>query len=345
MAHDPKLEIYKLILKSKSDGSSKKFREVFRTNVKEILNLKPPIEEHHIFRAYHQNFLTALDLDKFKIDSKKDKAIKIAKSNDANGNLKSEISSPTTDNFIITGLIEGGKYNIKRTLGDIDNSKTSSTINPRNVVCDKFFFLLYTPINKNIGILMIQGYTEIKISDIFREHIGEYFSVNKEIECQTEYFIPENLKEKYLQGASFNSAKFTSGFIFKNDFEGSEDKPYDIEVKIEILDKSKQRTDYTLFQKMLTAFGNMQFNLSNEVKRKLENFANKSAKMKGKSGKEFPIDFDNINNIKPTILLEQEGIRILDGRVPDFKQIENYCQKLLKDIINEIDSNNAIKNI
>jgi len=345
MSHEPKLEIYKLKLINKSDGRATYFRNSFRKNVSSIGSLPKPINDTDIYREYFKDFLNSLDLRKgYKVDGKKSKAFKIASDQDKNGNEKSHISSPLNNDFVISGILEGGKHNIKRWLGDVNDPSKKSDIHKNNVVGDRFFFLLYTPINHHTGILLIQGYTEVKISDVFRDHIIEYFKVEKEIDCKTEIFIPEKLKDKYLKSALFKSAKFSSGFILKNGFDGAEDKDYELEVKIEIIDKSDKKTGYKSFNHMLQKFGNAIISLSESSTHKLDSFKKKSAKMVGK-GKEFPIDFDNEDNIKPVILLVNEGIKINEGQIPDFGEIETYCRNLLNDIINEINPENAITDI
>lgn len=344
MAHDPKLEIYKVKLVNREDGRSVRFRESFRGNISSISSLPKPITDEQIYREFYQHFLRGIDLGKFQTNSKKDKAFNIAKEEQPDGSFKSMLSSPTADNFTISGLLQGGKYNIKRSLGDVENTTVSSDISTRNIVCDRFFFLMYAPINHNVGILMIQGYTEIKISDLFREFIADYFKVDKKIDCQLEIFVPESLKNKYLKGAVFSSAKFTSGFIVKGDFDDDDAKDHNIEVKIEITDKSTKKANYKKFESMLKAFGNFVFSISDQTGQSLGKFQKTSAKMKGK-GKEFPIDFDAIDNIKPTILLEEQGIQILDGRIPNFGQIEAYCYSLLTDLEIEINPAHAVESL
>lgn len=345
MAHEPKLEIYTLKLTNKDDGRTTHFRNSFRENVKSIVSLPKPIEDFHIYRAYHKDFIDSVNVGKgYKKDSKKEKAYKIAKDENIKGEPRSLINSPLDDNFIISGLLEGGKFGIKRNLGDIDDAGVNSDISKNNVVGDRYFFLLYTPLNFHTGILLIQGYSEAKLSDVFREHVINYFKVPKKIDCETKIFIPQSLKEKYLKNAVFSSAKFSSGFTVKNGFENMETNEMELEVKIEIIDKSNKKAKYTNFKKMLASFGEVAIEFPDSGKRKLNFFEKKSAKMKGTS-KEFPIDFHDEDNIKPTILLSEVGIAIKDGKVPDFNQIEVYCKNLLGDIITEIMPENAVKSI
>ena len=344
MSHDPKLEIYKVRLLSKDEGRPTQFRNSFRTKISSISSITSP-NDSDFYREFYKDFVNSIDGAKgYRRNTKKEKAFKVAKEDLGNGNIKSKLNSPTDDNFIISGILEGGKYGIRRNLGNVEDGNVVSPINRNNVVGDWYYFLLYAPINHDTGILLIQGYTEGKISDIFREHIVDYFTVEKKVICQTEIFIPEQLKQKYLSNAIFSSAKFSSGFIIKNGFGDLENKELDLEVKIEIIDKSNKKVKYTLFNKMLEAFGDTIIHFPNEVRKKLSSFEKKSAKMKG-TGKEFPIDFNNEDNIKPVILLKDQGIKISEDKIPDFDQINTYCRNLLQDILDEIMPHYAIKDI
>lgn len=345
MSHDPKLEIYKIRLINKDDGRASRFRKCFRENVKGVAQLPDGKTDGDIYMEYYKDFLNSIDDGKgYKKSVKKEKAYKIAKEQGEDGKLNSLVNSPLNKNFIISGLLEGGKFGIKRNLGNIDDVSENSNINEKNVVGDRYYFLLYTPIDYHTGILIIQGYTEAKLSDVFRDHIKEYFKVEKKVDCEISLFVPENLKNKYLKDAVFSSAKFSSSFIVKNAFENLENNEMELEVKIEIIDKSRKKAKYKGFEKMIKSFGETIFEFPNNIKKRLDLFDKKSAKMKG-IGREFPIDFHDEDNIKPTILLKDEGISITAGKIPDFKQIETYCKNLLDDIIVEIMPENAIENI
>ena len=91
-------------------------------------------------------------------------------------------------------------------------------------------------------------------------------------------------------------------------------------------------------------FGGSTFKPVGGKQKTLLDFNKKNAKMTG-NGKEFPIDFEDEDNIKPTILLKEVGIEILEGEIPNFQQIETYSRNLLNDIIKEIMPDYAIENL
>jgi len=344
MAHDPKLEIYKLQLINKDDGRAATFRQLFRKKFNSYGNTTGTITNEDIFRAYYKSFVSSIDLKGYNVDRGKRKGFTLAYELNGGPTAKSLISSPTATNWIICGILEGGKHGIKRSLGEVSDKKKQTPIHTTNLVADRYFFLLYTPLEHSEAVLMIQGYTEAKISDVLRGHLGGYFKHKGEITNKTEIFVPQYLKEKYLNGAKFKSIQFTSGWAVPPDNSGTiRQKGYELEVRIEIKDKSQKKSDYREFSDLLKIFSKGIFQQGNK-KKELEAFEGKKAKMVNGS-KEAPIQFDNHDEVIPVILLKDEGIDVGDDAVPNFDQINQYCHKLLGDVIKEVMPEYAIDDL
>ncbi len=247
MAHDPKLEVFKIILKSKGDNKGNRFRDSFRNRVSTISSLVDKSPEN-IYREYYKHFLNSIDLTGYKKDDSRKKAIKIKKKEVDGVGMQSVVNPITDDNFIIKGVINGGKYGVNRNLGNVDNVSDDKEISIKNVVGDDYYFLLYTPIDSNIGVLMIQSYTDNKVSDIFREHVKKYFEIESKITCDIEIFVPITMKNKYLETALFKKVSFSTDFTVKGEMEEDISKQFDLQVKIEIVDKTdKSLSAYPFF--------------------------------------------------------------------------------------------------
>lgn len=344
MAHDPKLEIYKLKLFRKENNKEITFAELFRNKFAGYPTLPRPIEKKDIFNFYFQNFIRSLDLKAYKIGKNKKKGFTLAADINDKGEKRTQIDTPKLETFTISGLLEGGKHGIKRWLGKVDNTEEKETITPKNIVNDRFFFLIHTPLDHSEGFIMIQGYTESNISDVFREYLLEYFKHLKDLQSKVEIFVPESLKNRYLNQATFKSVKFTSSWIVDANFKPIQEKEYELEVKIEIIDKNSKKIKYTGFKRIIEFFGNSKFKPEGGEEKRLDQFSKKNAKMVSKN-KEFPIHFDDENFIKPVILLANEGISIDDEGIPNFDQIRAYCNKLLDEILIETLPTNAVKEL
>ncbi|OSZ79153.1 hypothetical protein CAP35_13135 [Chitinophagaceae bacterium IBVUCB1] len=340
MSHEPKLEIFKIRLTDKKTGSSIAFRDFFRRKLN-YSSLKTPYENGEIFKLYYTDFIKQIDLGRYNTNDKKKKGFTLL-SELKDGKPQTVISSPLDKNEIISGMLDGGKYGLNRTLGEIDDTTKKAVINDKQIVGDEFYFLTYAPIDSRVGIIMVQGFTELKISDVFKDHIENYFKIDKSIVAKTEIFAPNYFKEKYLKTAVFQSLKFSSEWIIKPDFEDPIPKEYELEVKIEIIDKNKKKVNYSFAKNILNVIGRSIFKPTGGIEKTLDKFRKKNGKISS-NGKELPIDFDKDDNIKPVILLKNEGINVDKNGKIDFKIIDEYCRGILLKIIDELNPSNAVK--
>lgn len=344
MSHTPKLETFKIKLINKEDGRAISFRELFRKKLNLYQKSTKPVTQHDFFRTYYQDFMKQLDSKGYVTNKKKKKAFTIANDIGKAGKRVSHISPPTATDMIINGILEGGKHNLRRWLGAVTDTSNKQEISTKHVVSDRFYFLLYTPLDHSEAILMVQGYTESKISDAFKDYLLDYFKYNKEIISQIEIAIPQEFKKEYLENAVFKKLRFTSGWVAKPDLEGVKEKAFELEVKIEIIDHSKDKSHFKEALTLMKAFGKSTFQPNGGNKKELENFDTKQAKMtNGK--KEMTIDLDDENNIKPVILLTDQGIDVTQDGIPDFEQINNYCRQLLTRELEHESPQNAIKEL
>jgi hypothetical protein len=205
--------------------------------------------------------------------------------------------------------------------------------------------LLWTPLDGDTGILMVQGYSEMKISDVFKSHIKEYFKIDKKT-CEFEYFITEAFKNKFLNPALLKSFKFSTGWLINGNF--NEDLPaeYNLDIKIEITDKNPElsKVPYTKLQSILQTFGEGLIQLGGDRTKKLKDFNKKNAKVSS-NGKELNLKIDDEYEVRPIILLKDEGVENHPDGSLDFIGIDKYCRDTLAEIQIEIDPSNAVKDI
>jgi hypothetical protein len=348
MAHEPKLEIYKLKLKDKEEGRPTHLRELLRKKFneyppKDFPGLARPIQPADILNIFFADLINQIDKEGFNKNEHKKKGFTIA-SLMTEGGRQADIKS-FSDSSILLGFLEGGKYGRKRSLKDIDHKSQGTSIEIKHVVGDKFYFLLYTPLDESTLIVMIQGYTETRIADVFVKFLQGYFKYQKKIICEVEHFIPKSLRDRYIRNATFKSMSFSSGWKIRGNFDNDfQERDYDLEVRIVITDKSDQKARHKSFRQFFQGLARSTFKLIDTEEKPLEDFGAKRAKMESR-GKEFPINFDDEDEIRPTILLTNEGIRIEEGLIPNFDDVDKYCKELLLEIKDEINPQNAIGRI
>jgi hypothetical protein len=338
MAHEPKLEIYTLTLKCNKEGIKGDFRDLFREKL-DYSKLPKPYSEEDIFQVYYKNFIDSISKKDYNQNTNKQKGFSIAYEHTTNG-TKTRASSPINETTTLTGILDGGHFGRKRNLGKINNALKGKEINKNNIVGDFYYFLLFTPLNHNVGILMVQVYSQDKISDVFCEYLEDYFSEHKIFKCECKPYIPDSLKDKYLKGATLSSFKFSTGWIVKGDFEEDIPNEYELEVKVEIKDNNSQRVPLNKLKSLLNVFGKSKVQIEGGIEKSLDDFKEKRAKIESKD-KVFSIEFDKEDKIKPVLYLSEYDIDIVDG-VPNFDKVDVFCRELLKEIQQKLLPKNAI---
>ncbi len=341
MSHRPKLEIYKLRLIKKEEGGSETFRNLFRSKL-DYSKIKGTIAQEDIFKVYHGDFVKKINKDSYTESKAKKKGFTLAYDEDK-GKKTSKICSPISSVMILDGLLEGGKYGLKRSLGKILSTTEKSPIHTDNIVNDRYYFLIYTPLDSSYGYLFIQSYSEVKISDVFKKYIQKYFSYGKDIKCEVEIFVPKKIKDEYLDGAVLKKVIFTTDWHVDPTFQGQiKGKDFELSVKIEITDKSKKKSESKDWGKAVSDMFSGKFSFGKKEKT-LNSFNRKVVKIEN-HGREHPIVLDDME-VQPVIYLDDQGIKVADDGTPDFGRIESYCRQLLKDLSNEIDPSNAVQEL
>ncbi|MBS3915828.1 MAG: hypothetical protein KG003_15135 [Bacteroidetes bacterium] len=343
MSHEPKLEICKFTLFKKEDNSKVAFREFFRKKFhNEYAELPKPIIQNDILNLFYKDFIKAIDNNDYHLNHKKKKGFKVAK-NQNNGNVESQLNFHHGD-FAVSGILDGGKHDVKRWMGDTTDVNVNQIIQKKNIVNDRYFFLIYTPLNHFEGILMIQSYSEISISDIFKEFVNKYFVYFNEVKNEIESYIPDHLRQEYLEGATYKSIRFTTDCNIAPNFNGDiEQEQYHLQVRIEIINKSDNQRDYSKLKDFFSKISKSKFMPTGGNAIELEDF--KEHKGILSDGKPVPIVIDEDTEIKPIIRLKEQGIAVDDGNVPDFEQIKNYCLDLLHTIQETLLPENAVEEL
>lgn len=341
MPHDPRIEIFKIILNRRGDGP-KTFREFFRSKSGHYNGIEPPPStDAQILTIHGKSFVESIGLQRYKTDDKKKKAFTIAV--DRSVNPPSTQLNILTASSAIDGLFQGGKYNAVRYLAQVENTIESSKINKNQVVGDQFYFLIWTPLNHSEGIVIIQGYSESRITDIVRKHVEKYFSYFREWSSTLEVFIPQSYRVGFKKNAQFKKATFSSSWNVSED--GYEEitgkKEHVLQVKIEIIDKNPNKAPAKLINRIVQWLGKSKFKLGEERSKALEEFDKIEAKMES-DGKELGYNFENEDDVTPSIILNEAQYQTIDGST-DMLAIQTFCRNLLQEIAQEISPLNGIQ--
>ena len=317
MSHNPKLNVYTLRIKPK-ENVSKTFRD--------LIKLKFSIsssEDNEIFRQYFEIIKNEIGNDTFREDKNNKKVL---------GVTDSYVPIRPHNNTYIDGVIEGGKYGIKREYANTENKQDKRIITEKDAVLDKYYFLLYTPLNATLGFLLIQSYTEETIQDSLKVFIKNFFQDPNYFKISIEPYVPENIIEKYIETSHIKMFRFTRRIQLSESLRNNvqiESNEFEVEINIKPLNTNlKPGTEYT--DKILKEL----------EKKEFDNIQLREGKGKAyiedRKGKKANFNIEQeFKRIKPTIYLEEEGITTDSSGLPDFRQVREYCTNLLSELIEE----------
>lgn len=324
MAHNPKLNVYLLKLNPKND-SVQTFRDLFKS--KFSLDLLSSDEE--VFKKYHEKFVNGVGDKDFRKDSKSKKVLGIAKNSD--------VFLPVLphDNTYIDGVIEGGKYGIRREYANTENKEEKQVIEPNNAVLDKYYILLYTPLNSQFGFMLAQSYTEESIQDSLNDFIRTFFSCENDFyNIIIEPFVPKKLQEKYINNSSVRLFSFSTKVGLPETLRDNiqiKGQTFEVEIKLKPLDYAlnpESEVTGQIYEELCEKeFDGIPLKDCDKRKVFVKDLKDRKAN--------YDIE-QEIRKIRPTIYLEDEGIVPDENTgLPDFKQIQEFCIKTLEDIKEE----------
>lgn len=319
MAHNPKLQVFRIDLKPKAKNETACFRDILAKK----LNTTGSDTDTDFWNLYWKDFVKSIDTE-FIRDEKTKKAFTLY------NNTEKNVVASHYDEFVLEGIIKGGKYNIERDVAKIDNKDDVEKIEKGDIILDQFYFLLYTPLNSTKGLLLLQTYTEDSIYSVFSNFLVSFFrNASDYFDLKMESFVPAKIREEYQKTAKLKGFSFTKRELIGNVGEGVvEDlEEFDITIKI----TPKQNSSVSKIKSMLAKISPIKFN-----ERELEQFAAR-VYLAGDKEKGAYYDLEkDIESIKPTIYLENRiSVSSITG-LPDFGELKTFCFELLKSINNEL---------
>lgn len=339
MAKNPKIEFYKINLSPSEEDQDITFKDILLK--KELLQRieageNPlPIDDNLIMPFLLSTFISEIDGVAIRNESKR-KAFYAKHSGEEEVN-RSII--PLFERNIIYGKIKGGNFDTGKYLDEIDNpGDETESLGLTKLLSDDFYFLLYTPLHKKRGILILQTYTQDSIADIFRPFIESLFKVrgiaNK---ATSSLFMPQEMQDQ------FKEQSIIKKFEYKNEYvipaiteEGLAESDFTISISISSHGNQINLANFPAWKRVL---GKTLFNLPSTEQREIETFNTRRGYIKGGFDKANPTKFslDNENiEIKATIYLDN-FINLEDNGTPIWQELHDFAiTTLLNDVIPEM---------
>ena len=91
-------------------------------------------------------------------------------------NLKSKNLQAKLRSRTIYGVVEGGNSGARVDVVDVEDAENVLfSMQPGHVGSEPFHFMLWMPVNFEIGILLLQGYANASLADAFKKHLTSFF--------------------------------------------------------------------------------------------------------------------------------------------------------------------------
>lgn len=97
---------------------------------------------------------------------------------------------------VIYGTVEGGPTGYAFDLKNRGNVAARTPVTPDDVSSHKFYYLLWLPEDMSMGFLLLHGYSDTSISDLFRSHLAQFVrnTVPDKILVSKRYIDPDEVE-------------------------------------------------------------------------------------------------------------------------------------------------------
>jgi hypothetical protein len=324
-AFNSKLEVHKIILDTEKPNPS--FSKWQTSRVDE--------EDDIVFLDIVGKFFKAIDLTDFHASEKKKKAIT------AYDTEKTENSEPSIlpypQRLVLQGYIEGGKYGKKRVKSALGEKKKKEELGEKTLILDKYYFMLYVPLDSKIAILIMHSYSSDSVTDIFLEFLKDFFS-NKERgykKCKSERFFPKSIADEFERNSSVRKFTYSTRMLVGT-LEGESIKTEKKEFNIKIEATAEQNIKRSDLETWLRTLHKSVISIGNG-KKELKDFEKGRVSLQSKiNKKETTFEIQKDFKIKPTIYLDESKVKMNQDGTPDFSSLKDYCFTLLEEIKKEV---------
>ncbi|WP_417351670.1 hypothetical protein [Flavobacterium alkalisoli] len=312
-----RLEVFKFNLSPRRQyNGTNTFREVFIRKTESTEN----IDNQTLFTNFFQHFIQTVDTE---YQVLRNKAFTLI--NDGQTNFNSS-------NNTIFGVLEGGPLGEGKTRRRLSNKSDGNTLDG-NVINDKYFFYIYMPLDDSSGYIMFQIYQQDSIRYEFLNFIfKEIFRIEPDFNMPNyDPYFPQSIIDEFKSSAKVKEIKFTETVLSQQIDEAASftsiNESYKIEVKV-----TPVRSNFgtQMLDTILPPLFRKSFNNTN-----LSDFDNKKIVLQNRTTRRnATFDMDGVGDIMPRIYLYNR-ININAFGIPDFRELKNYCDELLRNILDE----------
>ncbi|HEV7348406.1 hypothetical protein [Telluribacter sp.] len=331
MATNPKLEFYCFELAPKNEDEEKTFKDF----IIDELGGRRSHSDHQLFIRCYDYFVKQLSGEHAK-DDKLKKRVKLEKKNNKH---YSKRPSASAENYIISGVINGGPYGRDGLISKSDDDNDNDPLKETNTILSYFYFLAYLPLDYDKGFFMIHSNSnDDSITRVFKGFITKIFKGKYYNTARPSSYCPQIFKDDFKEGAVLGTVQFQNTFV-ENTFSTNESYydfgAYDIKIIATPKNKSVPAEAapgfFEILRKKSFVFRDKNINLEEFEK---ANYTTKNKKSKTERTFEWnKSDHDFV----PVVQLKNRINSFYPDGTPDFVELHQFCIDIFhNEIIGEI---------
>ncbi|SFD00727.1 hypothetical protein SAMN05421780_11912 [Flexibacter flexilis DSM 6793] len=321
MSHDLKLALYRFSVKGSGKRDLLKFEAVIDTVISDV----SITDKNEKYKKFIESYINSFNGE---FSTNKDNT----KSLSPNDNSITFIASEN----VIHGMIRGGLSNIAQDIYNKKNSKTvKNQINKDDIAALDYYFLLWTPFHRDLGILMVQYYSSATMTSVLLDNLSLFFR-KLNLTLVTYPFVPEEDKKRFIERSLIKRIAFSKKVQTsdaRRQFEPLLSEEDEFEIVVELRKINKNSNEFIGKIQNLLKSGKKLFNGNFLAEERLENFEMKIY-YEDEQGRKAHAKLTDTFDILPTIDLPV-SLKRKDSDSPDINLIKEFCLKLLNKIKNE----------
>lgn len=320
MKFNLKLEIFRISLKKKG-GSNKDlidFKDFFESAFSKE-------NKEDAYKEFIKNYIASFK-NEFQLNKDKTKGI----SAETNHNFVFRSKGNVIDGDVIGGItgIQQGIFNQK------DSKISKGFIGEDDVSTLPYYMKLWTPLNHDTGVLMVQSYTGLTVTDMIKVHVSRFFRGYGYSLIITS-FVPQKIKERFKKRSHVYKMAIVKEKL-------RQDKRKLINPIFTKFQNLKIRIEISGFTEPVEDFWSQLFGTKKIIESNLEDFDilenddyETIAYYKDDIGRKSHTSIKKQFDIKPTIFLD-DNLKQPNSDYFDFEKIKEHTDFILKSIKEEI---------
>ena len=328
MTATSQLEVYKIILPSKTT-----FGELTQGKLYE--EKSPKQTDTTKFKKLYKSLLEKLVKNNVWVYKEKKKGLTVFLEK---GEQINKIITPHPDKYIIEGYLDGGRYDMIRKMAAMSDTTQRKNISSTDIVAARYYFHLYIPFDKNIGLLFLEKKSDDQIRDAVKAYFDELFRWKNK--CQIQAYFPKKMIEKFRKDSvvdTLYSIDYISPEVGLNEPEELEAQKYEVLVQIK---KIGNAVSYDNVDQLVEATKDLKVSFLGNTLTFLKFKTRKGIMKNIETKKQSTFDFDKGTFIHPYIELDED---MLEKGILNRGKIFNFCTSLMEEIYNDVYNFKLIK--